>query len=146
MCDASMCTTSHWNAIKMSSLFGKHFPCSGVFNFGMRSKSYGLRSGEYGGCYKISHPHHCKSFSTQAAVWHVALSWRIIALFRSAGRECTKQTVLQEWSVVCSIDKAALKQDDTWLSYVKMIMTFMGDGIKSKLVSSWWTTTIPLIW
>jgi hypothetical protein len=81
-CEVSMCCQ---NTVKVSSLFAKFFPHSDVFNFEMRSKSLELRSGGHGGCSKISYIHCCKRSCTQAAVWLVAVSWRITALFRSAG-------------------------------------------------------------
>ena len=56
----NMCLTSRRNAVKISSLFANRFSRTAVFNFEMRSKSHGLRSGQYGGCCKISHPNTAK--------------------------------------------------------------------------------------
>ena len=117
-----MCSTSRRKAGRMSFLCANRFARSGFYNFGVRSKSHGLRSEEYGRYCKISHPHHWKMVWTQGAVYFVALSWKfialswkIIALFRSAGR-FLRSIRRRFYCMICSTRNwqcGSHEQDDT---------------------------------
>ncbi|GBL91012.1 hypothetical protein AVEN_184403-1 [Araneus ventricosus] len=53
-------------------------PRSGFFILGIKSKSQGLKSGEYGGWYSISQPHRSKQSATACAACGRALSCKMM--------------------------------------------------------------------
>ncbi|GFW30073.1 hypothetical protein TNCV_1696881 [Trichonephila clavipes] len=70
----------------MSSHVENPLPRIGSLILGMRSKSQGKMSREYGRCFIFSHPQRRSSCSTQSALCGLALSGRIIALPTISGR------------------------------------------------------------
>ncbi|GFU72483.1 hypothetical protein TNCV_3075451 [Trichonephila clavipes] len=64
----------------MSSRVANHLPHIDPLIWGMRSKSQGEMSGEYGRCSKSPHPQRRISCSTDSALCDLALSYRVITL------------------------------------------------------------------
>ncbi|GFQ83401.1 uncharacterized protein TNCT_323731 [Trichonephila clavata] len=78
----TMCELSHLlaHSISMSSSVANRLPRNGSLNLGMRSKSQGEVSGEWGGCSNSSHHEHRSSCRAHSVLCCFALSCRIIAL------------------------------------------------------------------
>ena len=109
VCDASMCTTSHQNSVKMSSLFSNLYPCSGVFNFRMRSKLHGLRSGEWRVLQDLLPPLLQKVLDTGCSfACCIIMEDYCIDKCWMFPLQYMMQIVLQKWSGVCGIGSAAL--------------------------------------
>ena len=70
----------------VSGIVLKRLPRNGSFTFGIKSKSQGLMSGEYGGWYSTYHCHLTSNWFTTPATCGRALSCRMIGVF--SPRKC----------------------------------------------------------
>ena len=135
-----MCTPCR-SAVKMSSMFGNHFPCSGIFNFGMSSKSPGLRSGESGGCYNIPHPHSCKRYWIHMQCGLLQYHGELLRCLEVLD----VSSAMYDAGMICSMRHW---QDDTLEYFGAKCQNdhdLLGWWILSKLASSWWTWCHSLV-
>ena len=126
-------------------------PCSGSFTLTRRSQSHGLISGEYGGCFRISHSQRRKRSVTAAAVWLLALSWRMMGFSTTKCRRFLL-SAKPRWCAGTYSSKQRLpsaleiQHGAVSMSYVTMNITSTAHCVGAHFLWTRRTGMLPLIW